>query len=42
MTTQISDKSERYPTGRLNLLQTMGLLALFGLLLTVVLKHFFT
>ena len=38
MTKQNSKKNVRYFTWRLNLLQTMGLLALLGLIITVLLN----
>ncbi len=41
MQAKISSKSVRYPTGRLNLIQSMLLLALFGVALTVVLRIFY-
>jgi len=33
---------EKYATGRLTLLQMMGLLALAGIVLTAVLRYFFS
>lgn len=34
-------KSERYPTGRLTLLQSMAFLAVFGLIVAAAVKIFF-
>jgi hypothetical protein len=41
MTLEDGKKSGRYPTGRLNLLQSMALLAVLGIVVTVLLKIFF-
>jgi hypothetical protein len=41
MSPQDGKKSERYPTGRLNLLQSMALLAVLGIVVTVLLHIFF-
>ena len=42
MTIDNGKETVRYPTGRLNLLQTMALLAIAGIVATVILRVFFT
>lgn len=42
MTRDDSKEIVRYPTGRLNLLQSMALLAIASFVVTVILRVFFT
>ncbi len=42
MTIDNGQEKVRYPTGRLNLLQTMALLAIASFIVTVILRVFFT